>query len=277
MTTYLRQLGHRTVIRYLILALVFEGLFSVVAFRHWRNVHSTLDQNLNEKLKELRAIGDNGKELAHTDLHYVTQSLNLLRPRGAESAKETPSGLELFSLPPSTQARIASPFQLIEFAGESSKRVETIQRIAKEKGIDLPEGVLEKFPKHTSETPFPNQLFAQLEFVFQTFTAALQPGLKQISDLQITPPAIGPKPVYAGDLLSVSIELTCLGKMKAVQQMLAILPHHDPETSKPALSLTHVLIKKSSKTNPNEVEAKITVSGFFRVPPRSPDKEIQAL
>lgn len=210
---------------------------------------------------------------AGLDFTLVDQRVEELRGalkhlESAQSAVQT-----RLKLPPEVNARLAEPFQLIDFQNDRSRQAEALTRLAKEKGVACEPAVLNGLPEYSVDLVDPRLLWPRLYFANQLLLAAVHSkvaGLRSLTQL----PSISHRKDSVGDglLEELPMRIELFGPTPAVAQFVTSLPLRGEDlnlvgldtllTNKPVFFAGRILARKHSPERPEDVLLELTVSGW---------------
>lgn len=199
-------------------------------------------------------------------LRQTEQSLAVLEAAGRRAAARVGLTTEL-------RDRLNTPFQLVDFQVEVQKVMDDLTQLAKQQQVTLAPAVAQGFPEYTADVKQPEMLWAELSFVDDLLTLAINSKVTAIQALSLplsltnAPPTNRPPPLAE---IPVQIELT--GPMPNVTRFLETLPLRlgeiktqglpAPSTNKPALFIDRVFLRKETPEKPDEVRLWLRATGF---------------
>jgi hypothetical protein len=186
-----------------------------------------------------------------------------------QAAKQAHARIEL---EPELRAKLKEPFQLVEFDQTKLQTVLDLRRLAEAKKVLLAEAAIRGFPEFTSDLAKPSLLWAQLAFVKQLLTLAVEQQPAAIRSLTLLPP----KAHVSSDgketfLEELPLHLELNGPVDAVVGLLRSLPLRSTELKEQGLRevvgkhqplfLDHFILKNSTNAL-NDASLDLLVSGF---------------
>jgi hypothetical protein len=178
---------------------------------------------------------------------------------------------------PQLRDRLRAPFQLVDFQNAAERQIADLERRAREKGVTLAPAVAAGFPAHMADVQQPELLWAELAFVTDLLTLALDAQVSTIQSLSLplaltNPPPSGKLP----GLVEIPVQLELTGPLPAVARFLAALPRRagdtnagaapnppsDLPTNKPALFIDRLMVRKQSPEKPDDVRLTLRAAGF---------------
>ncbi len=199
-------------------------------------------------------------------LRQTEQSLVVVQTAEREAAARVGLNAEL-------RDRLNTPFQLIDFQVEAQKVIDDLTQLAKQQQVTLAPAVVQGFPEYTADVKQPEMLWAELSFIDDLLTLAVNSKVTTIQALNLplsftnAPPTNRPPPLVQ---IPVQIELT--GPVANVARFLETLPLRleeirrqdlpPPPTNKPALFIDRVFLRKETPEKPDEVRLWLRAVGF---------------
>lgn len=254
-----------------VVGLVLAAYFFFVLQRFTQSAES-LDAPLNTAWRKLAiAVGESNAttldlKAVGLKLQQTEQALAVLREADQQAAARVALGADL-------REHLSSRFQLVDFQNEVQKQISDLSQLAKQQKVTLAPTVSQGFPEHTADVKQPELLWAELAFVDDLLTLALNSKVTAIHTLTLpltltnAPPMNHPLP-----LAEVPVQLELSGSMSSVTRFLESLPLRTEEikaqglpeapTNKPALFIDRVLLRKEAPEKPDEVRLFLRAVGF---------------
>ena len=268
--TPFREYQRRSVIPLAGLALVaYYLLFYLPLARRAASV----DEPLQKSWRKLAASIDQTNATT-LDLARLTNQLNQTREALAlveNTKKEAALRLELS---PALKAKMAAPFQLVDYQNERSKEIDDLDKQAKEQKIAVDPAVYAGFPEHTIDTADPALLWPALALTQDLLGTAIRCQVSAIHSLDV--PVTGtnmPSPPEAygrWDQIPLQIEFTATAEnaarlveslpLRAEELRAAGLPAWSPD--KAPLFIDRLIMKKQTPEKPEEVRVWLQAVGF---------------
>lgn len=229
----------------------------------------SLDAPLEQAWKKLaNSLGQTNA----TRLDFITITNQYTETRAALAAFENARKLARtrVELDEELRARLAVPFQLVDYDSESSRRMDELSRLAKTQQVALEPAVFAGFPEQRADMSDPALLWAQLRFIESLLTTAINAKVTTIHSIVAPLQSVITNTPRAVAELPVQIELT--GPVANVGKFLQTVPLRDSEikaaglpaapTNKPALFVDRILLRKQTPEKPDEVRLTLRTVGF---------------
>lgn len=171
------------------------------------------------------------------------------------------------------RAHMNESFQLVEYDNEVGRRVGELAQLAKQQKVNVEPAVFTEFPKPTADFKEPELLWAELAFIGDLLTSAINAQVTAIhsvtAPLQLTnaPPTNG-----VSTLAELPVQLELSGPATNVIRFLQSLPLRGEElkaaglpeatTNKPALFIERMMLRKQTPEKPDEVRLSLRAVGF---------------
>jgi hypothetical protein len=233
---------------------------------------ASLDEPLQKNWRKLAASIDQTNATT-LDLTRLTNQLNETREALAlveNTKKEAALRLEL-SVP--LKAKMAAPFQLVDYQNERSKEKDELDKQAKDLKIAVDPGVFAGFPEHTIDTADPALLWPALALTQDLLGTALRCKVKSIHSLEVplaSTNSPGSEAYGRWDQIPLQIEFTASADsatqfiqslpLRAEELRAAGLPVGSPDKS--PLFIDRLIIKKQSPGATDEVRVWLQAVGF---------------
>lgn len=254
----------------LLLGLVFAVGFLPVAQRAER-----LDQSLRQAWDSFARTNQSSTATAGVAEDQLLTRLLLLEHAAADLSGVRRLALDRVDLPLEVSDHLRAPFQLIDFDNARLQWSDRLAVLAKTRKVQLAPAALAGLPEYPSESA-PALLWPRLHFATQVLLAALHCQVGSIAQLTQLPPISHRSLVNNRRLFEeLPMRLELLGPVEPLARFLTSLPLRGAElevagladvlTNKPALFLTHVLLRKAAPDRPNDARLELVVSGFVPV------------
>lgn len=169
--------------------------------------------------------------------------------------------------------QISLPFLLVDYHNETGRRMDTLAQLAREQKVKLEAGVFDGFPEHSADLSQPSLLWAQLAFLDELLTTAINANVTTIHSVASQTPQTNGAPASAGlSLAELSVQIELTGATTNVARFLQAVPLRAGEiraaglpaapTNKPALFIDRVVLRKQTPEKPDEVHLSLRVVGF---------------
>jgi len=232
-----------------------------------------LDEPLNKSWKSLSAALGQTNTVA-IDFAYLTNQLNETRDALALLDLGRRKAAARVELGPSVLEKVDSPFQLVEYQNERSLQMDTLTKLAKQKGVALEPAVLMGLPEHTADITQPELLWAALSVAEGLLTTALQCKVGAIHTLESPLTLTNTPSLLNGysSLAELPFRLELTGPFDSVAKFMHCLPLRGeevrasglPEASKekPPIFIERLVLMKQTPEKPDEVRLSLDVKGF---------------
>jgi hypothetical protein len=210
-----------------------------------------------------------------TQLDFVAITNQLVETKHANAALETARKQAELRVEPgeSLRARMNEIFQLVEYDNEVEQRVTDLDHLAEQKHVVIEQAVFNGFPKKTAEVKAPELLWAELEFIDDLLTSAINCQVAAIHTLTTTPLTNAPPTNGVWSLAKLPVQLELSGPATNVTRFLQSLPLRgdelkaaglpDAPTNKPALFVDRLVLRKESPDKPDDVHVSLRAVGFI--------------
>jgi len=171
------------------------------------------------------------------------------------------------------RARMSEEFQLVEYDNEVGRRVDELAQSAKQKKVTIEPDVFNGFPRATADLKEPELLWAELAFIGDLLTSAINAEVTAIHSLA-APLLLTNAPATNGvrTLAELPVQLELSGQATNVMRFLQSLPLRGNElkaaglpeatTNKPALFIDRMVLRKQTPEKPDEVRLSLRAVGF---------------
>jgi hypothetical protein len=228
----------------------------------WRKLIVSLDQTNATSIDFLQLTNQ---------LSETRQALTVVETTKREAAAR-------LELSPALQAKLAAPFQLVDYENERSKQMDALERRAKEQKINLDLAVFAGFPEHTADTPEPSLLWPALALTDDLLNTAVRCKVTAIHSLEV-PLALTntsvPDAARHWSEIPIQLEFTATADsavkliqslpLRAQEMGAAGLP--DAPQQKAPLFIDRLVIRKQSPEKPDEVRVWLRAVGFILYEP----------
>ena len=251
---------------------VLLAVFFVLVFQPLARRAESLDAPLEAEWRRLAAaVGPSNA--ATLDFGAIAASLRQTRESLAVVNAARRQARQRVEVGPELRERLNSTFQLVDFQNEVQRQIAELQQLAAQRKVALDPAVVLGFPEHTADVRQPELLWAELAFVHDLLTLAIQSQVTGIQGLSL--PAGGTNRVSAtpvGRVVAIPVQLQLTGPTPAVNRFLSSLPRRADEfdepglppalTNKPALFLDRFLIRKEAPAQPDQVSLYLRAVGY---------------
>lgn len=261
----------------LILGLVFAVGFLPAAQRADR-----LDQSLRQAWDSFARTNQSSAATAGVAEDQLLTRLLLLEHAAADLSGIRRLAFDRVDLPPEVADHLHTPFQLIDFDNARLQWTDRLAALAKAQKVQLAPAALSGLPEYPSESA-PALLWPRLHFATQVLLTAIRCQVGSIQQLTQLPPLSHRSLVNNRRLFEeMPMRLELVGPVEPLARFLTSLPLRGSEleatglvdvlTNKPALFLSHILLRKAAPDRPNDARLELVVSGFVPVlgPAREP-------
>lgn len=180
--------------------------------------------------------------------------------------------LERIELSDAVRARIAEPFQLIDFEGASNGRKEALLKLAKDQGVKVEPAVLDGFPVSTADREEPALLWAELSFLDRLLTSAIRARVSAIHSVMVAPP-VRTDASASRQLREFPISIELTGPAPTIGALLDSLPLRGSELKAaglaespgdaPPMFIDRLMLRKESPEKQDEVRLSLRAVGFL--------------
>jgi len=207
-------------------------------------------------------------------LDLTNASLRVDELRGALAQLQSAQDLARarLGLPPDINARLAEPFQLIDFQNDRSRLAAALLRLANEKGVACQPAAASGLPEYSVDLVDPRLLWPRLHLAHQLLLTAVHCQVAGLESLTQLPPASHRSNGGGGLIEELPMRLEVSGSADAVARLVTSLPLRGDElntvglaaalTNKPAFFARQILARKHSPERPGDVRLEIDVSGL---------------
>ncbi len=207
------------------------------------------------------------------DFRFISNQLNTTRASLHLLEEAKTKATARLQLAPSIQARMETPFQLVEYQNERSKELDEIASLAKQQKVAISPEVFAGFPEHTVEVKQPRLLWAALSMIDGLLKTALQCKITAIQSLDAPLGLTNPPPANStGSLAELPLQLEFTGSAESVARFLQALPLRaeempaaglpDAPPGKPPLFIERFVLRKQSPDKPDDLQVFLRVAGF---------------
>lgn len=207
------------------------------------------------------------------DFTRLTNQVERVREALAKVESARGKATARLTLNPEIQARMTSPFQLVEYDNERSKAIVAWIQLAKGQNVAVDPAVYSGLPEHTAEVREPELLWPTFSMVDGLVTSAINAKIATLHTLQARVVLTNSPGLRSGLVVNeVPIELEFTGNAPEVLRFVQSLPLNAeeiqiaglPATSagKPPLFLDRLVIKKQNPAKTDEVRVWLRALGF---------------
>jgi len=181
--------------------------------------------------------------------------------------------LERIVLRPEFEARLAAPFQLIDFEIERETLNDELIQLAKSRKVGIPAIPFERLPEYTEEMREPRRLWGQLGIAYHVVVSAIESGvgaIESIDGFRVRRSDAGEDEALFDEIV---FELTATGSMADISTFLKSLPMDRGEMerpglrsgqpAKPALFIDGLMLRKRAGEDPDDVRLDLRVGGYI--------------
>ena len=260
----------RTILPLLVLAL---GAYYLLIFQQLARKADRLDAPLQEAWKKLAGSLDQTNATSIDFLHITNQ---LAETRQALSILENTrqKAVTRLEIAATIQARMAAPFELVEYETERSRQLAAFSRNAASLKIAVAPGVYAGFPQHMFEVRDPAMLWPALAFSDGFLATLIRFKVTAIHSLSVPLALTNFPPAEPGRWLEVPVEVEFSAPAAAVHDVLRSLPLRAEELAaagfppgapdQSPLLIDRVVLRKESADQLDQVRAWVRVLGFVR-------------
>jgi hypothetical protein len=264
-----REYRTRSLIPLAGLALVVYYLFFYLPLAHRAE---SLDGPVEKDWRKLLTAIDQTNS-ANLDLTRLTNQLNDTRATLAQVEKTRQEAAARLELSADLKARMAAPFQLVDYQNERSKQIDALDKFAKDQKVTIDPAVYSGFPEHTIDTVDPSLLWPALALTDKLLGTAIRCKVTAIHSLEV--PLLmtnypSPEPYGRWDPIPLQLEFT--GSADSATQFLHSLPLRAEElraaglpvaeADKTPLFIDRLIVKKQSPDKVDEVRLWLQATGF---------------
>jgi len=264
---------YKVVQRVLLLGGLFLWLFLVLVFlplsERARELDTPLTVNWYKVQKtQLVEAGPNG--INKTPLETRWRELNELAQRWQSFSNALTRRL---ALDKAATEKMRQPFLLVEYQNERQLKQEELQRVCREKKVELAPAALSGYPDYSADLEHPELLWAHLSIVHHAMLQAINCGVTQLISTSVrTPRPLETSEPLKSKFLELPVTLQLAGQTPAIARFLASLPARaeDPREGelppvadgKPALFIERILIRRINPEKPDDIRLEIRFTGI---------------
>ena len=251
------------------LALVLYYLFIYLPLVHRAD---SLDTPLQKDWRKLAAAIEQTNATT-LDLARLTNQLNDTRDALGIVEKTRQEAVARLELSPELKAKIAAPFQLVDYQNERSKAIDSLDKLAKDQKVAIEPAVYAGFPEHTIDTIDPSLLWPALALTDNLLTTAIRCKVSAIHSLEV-PLAMTNYPTTEayGRWDQVPLQLEFTASAENAMRFLQSLPLRTdelraaglpaPDGVKLPLFIDRLIVKKQGADKADEVRLWLQSVGF---------------
>ncbi len=168
---------------------------------------------------------------------------------------------------------LCAPFLLVDYENAAGRQKGTLERLAKQQGVVLEAPVFASFPHQTSDMTEQALLWAELAFLDDLLTTAINAKVAIIHSVAAPLPLTNAPPLNgARSLAELPVQIELTGPIPNVARFLQTLPLRAGEikaaglpeapTNKPAMFIDRLVLRKQSPDKPDEVRLSLRAVGF---------------
>lgn len=210
-----------------------------------------------------------------TKLDFVSLTNQFKETRAAlatlETARQQARGR--VELDEELRGLVGAPFLQVDYENTAVQQASALARLAKQQGVTLEAAATTNFPHQTADMTEPALLWAELAFLDDLLTTAINAKVATIHSVAAPLPltnAPSLNSAHSPAELPLQIELT--GPIPNVARFLQTLPLRASEiqaaglpaapTNKPALFIDRIVLRKQSPDKPDEVRLSLRAVGY---------------
>ncbi len=269
----LTEVKHRRVQRILVLSGLGMAVYFLAVYRPLSHYASGPDAALLTYWRDLAALTYQTKGFTGEDLPRIEEGLQQVQDSLTKLGRAEQSVNALLRLDPDVVAKLAAPFQLIDFQNECQLQLEELGRLASQRQVRLGPGVAAGFPEYTADRQQPALLWAQLDLLHYLLTAAVNAKVSAVTEVKLPPIQFYGSRTNGVDLLAeIPLQIQLIGAAPNVGRFLQSLPLRADDlrarglgealTNKPALFIDQVFLRKEAKDKPEDVRLELAACGF---------------
>ncbi len=252
-------------------ALALTLYFSMVFLPLQRRAES-LDAPLKKAWQKLANTIEQTNTLA-INFSVLTNQLRDTREALTRLDAARQLALARIELPPAVHARVAAPFQLVDYENERSKQLDELIALSTRNKITVDPAVYAGFPQHTADVAYPALLWAELAMVESLVKTAVSLQIPALHSLEVeVAPTNTPVPSVAGDLSEIPVQFEFTAPIASAVDFIQSLPLRPDEMSglglstnapvRPPLFVDRLIIKRQTPEKTDEVRVSLRVLGF---------------
>jgi len=247
------------------------AVFYLLGFLPLAHEAASLDSPLSGAWRKL-AVSMGQTNSLTIDFLHITNQLNETRQALTileDTRKKAAARLEVA---PELRTRLNDPFQLVDFQNERSKRMDELDRLARERKITIEPAVYAGFPEHTIDIRDPALLWAALAMSDELLSTAMACKVSAIHSLEVNLDLTNgiPSEPRRWTQIPLQMEFTATGNnaVKVIQTLplradeirAAGLPEASPD--KTPLLIDRLVVRKESPEKLDEVRVWLQAVGF---------------
>ncbi|HVV00147.1 MAG TPA: hypothetical protein VHH88_02220 [Verrucomicrobiae bacterium] len=269
MRVFFREYQRRSLIPLLTLGLVAYYIMVYLPVRHRAE---SLDAPLRHAWKRLAATVGQTNTVAIDFLHITNQLAETRQALAILDAARQKAAARI-ELAPVLRAKLAAPFELVDYQNERSKEMDELLWLGKENQVTIEAPVFTGYPEHTVDVKEPKLLWPALAFANGLARAAVECKVEALHSLDV-PLALTNDASYAdpGGVVEIPIELEFSSSLENALKLLRMLPLKVDEAraagftnappEKPVLLIDRLFIKKQTPEKPDDARIFLRAVGY---------------
>jgi hypothetical protein len=234
---------------------------------------ASLDAPLEKSWRQLAAALGQTNAL-QLDFVNLTNQLKVTRAaqRAFELARQ--QARARVELDAKLREQISEPFLLVEYQYETGRRMDALTRLAKQEGVQIEPAVLAGFPEPSADLPEPALLWAEMAFLDNLVTTAINAKVAALHSMAAQMPLINAPPGTNGrPVIELPLQIELTGSIASVARFLQTLPLRTEEIqaaglpaasgNKPALFIDRIILRKQAPEKLDEVRLSLRAVGFI--------------
>jgi len=233
---------------------------------------SSLDQPLERDWRKLATSIDQTNSTT-LDLARLTNQLNQTREALAIVENTKKDAAARLELSPAIKSKMSAPFQLVDYQNERSKRIDELDKEAREQKISVDGIVYSGFPEHTIDTADPTLLWPALSLTDDLLKTAIRCKVSAIHSLEVPLVTTNyPSPEAYGRWDQVPLQIEFTASADCATRFIQSLPLRADELAtsglpassadKAPLFIDRLIIKKENPEKVDEVRVWLQAVGF---------------
>jgi hypothetical protein len=260
----------RRLILPLLAGLLFAGY--LFAFLPLSRKAASLDAPLDQAWRKLAGAMGQSNAL-RLDFFSITNQFRETRSALTAFEQARQEARRRAELDDTLRARLAAPFQLVDYDNEAGRLMGALARLARQKNVALEPPAFAGWPVQTADMKEPALLWAELAFIESLFTTALNAQVTTIHSVTAPSPLTNAPPTNGvRSLVELPVQFEFTGTAASVGKFLQTVPLRAAEiaaaglpespTNKPALFIDRLVVRKQSPEKPDELRVSLRALGF---------------
>ena len=158
--------------------------YYLLVFKPLEHRARSLDEPLQSAWRKL-AVSMEQSNAVTLDFHHLTNQLTETRQALATFQKAKKEVTTRLQLNPVLHAKMAAPFQLVDYQNQRSKQMDEFDKQAKQQQVTVEPVVWSGFPEHTADTVDPTVLWSALALTESVLNTALSCKVAVIHSLEV--------------------------------------------------------------------------------------------